>query len=198
VIAGVVLAAGGSTRFGSPKQLAELRGRPLLEHVLDAVRAVPAIDPIFVVLGADAERIRERVDLEDVEIVVAADWREGMSASLRAGVAAARGAEAIVVVLGDQPLITPQVIAAVLDPVDRPRPATRATFDGAPGHPVLIKRSLFGELQTLRGDVGARELLEARGVGSIECGHLASAHDVDTPEDLAAIGGGPTRQQVSG
>jgi CTP:molybdopterin cytidylyltransferase MocA len=198
VIAGVVLAAGGSTRFGSPKQLAELRGRPLLDRVVDTVRAVPAVDPILVVLGAHAERIRAALDLEDVEVVVADGWEEGISASLRAGVAAAGKADAIVVVLGDQPLISPQVIASVVQRLDGAAPAARATFDGAPGHPVLIKRSLFAELGDLRGDSGARELLEAHGVTTVECGHLASGHDVDTPADLKAIGTERTELEVSG
>jgi molybdenum cofactor cytidylyltransferase len=198
LIAGVVLAAGGSTRFGSPKQLADLRGRPLLEHALDAIRAVPAIDPIVVVLGAQADAVRERVDLDGIEVAIATDWREGISASLRAGVGAAADADAIVIVLGDQPMITPQVIAAVLDRVDGPHPAARATFAGAPGHPVLVKRSLFAELAELSGDEGARALLEAHGVETIECGHLASAHDVDTPGDLEAIRGRDGRLEVSG
>jgi molybdenum cofactor cytidylyltransferase len=197
VIAGIVLAAGGSSRFGSPKQLAELRGRPLLEHALDSIRGVPAVDPIVVVLGAEAERIRAAIDLDDLEVVVTADWPEGIAASLRAGVAAASGADAVVIVLGDQPLITPQVIAAVLDRFDTPQPAARATFGGAPGHPVLIKRSLFADVARLRGDAGARDLLEARGVATVECGHLASAHDVDTPRDLHRIGGKIDNVEVS-
>jgi molybdenum cofactor cytidylyltransferase len=190
LIAGVVLAAGGSSRFGSPKQLAKLRGRPLLDHVLDAVRAVPAVDPILVVLGANEERIRAAIELDDVEVVISPSWDEGISASLRAGVAAAAEADAVVIMLGDQPLITPQVIAAVIARVDAPRPAARATFGGSPGHPVLIKRSLFAELEHLRGDAGAKELLETHGFATIECGHLASGCDVDTPADLNSIAGG--------
>jgi molybdenum cofactor cytidylyltransferase len=80
------------------------------------------------------------------------------------------------------------VIAAVVDRFDGGAPAVRATFDGAPSHPVLIKRSLFGELARLRGDSGAKETLETHGVATIECGHLASGYDVDTPGDLTAIG----------
>ena len=198
MIAGVVLAGGGSMRFGSPKQLAELSGRPLIEHALAAIRAVPAIERIVVVLGAESERIRATIDLEGCEVVVAADWSEGISASLRAGVAALPDADAVIVTLADQPLITPQVIAAVLDRAEAPPPAARATFGGAPGHPVLIKRELFAEVMELSGDSGARDLLELRGVATVECGHLASAHDVDTPRDLQRIGGKPTNLEVSG
>ncbi|MGH2985790.1 MAG: nucleotidyltransferase family protein [Solirubrobacterales bacterium] len=189
MIGGVVLAAGEGRRFGGPKQLAELGGRPLVEHALAAMFAVPAIERIVVVLGAQAGRIRDHADLGGVEVVVAGDWSEGISASLRAGVAVLAEAEAVVVLLADQPLITPQVIAAVLDRGDSRAPAARATFGGAPGHPVVIKRELFGDVARLEGDAGARDLLELAGVATVECGHLASAHDVDTREDLQAIGG---------
>lgn len=186
MIAGVVLAAGGSERFGSPKQLAVLHGRPLLTYPIETLRAVPAIDLVVVVLGAHVKRICSSIDLEDVEVVVAPGWREGIAASLRAAVAAADDAKALVIVLGDQPLLTPQVVAAVLDRADGPAPAARATFDGAPGHPVVIKRDLFAELAQLRGDEGARDLLASRDLATIECRHLASALDVDTPADLQA------------
>jgi len=198
MIAGVVLAGGGSTRFGSPKQLAQLDGRPLLEHALGAVRSVPAIERIIVVLGAEAELISDAIDFEGCEVVVAEDWDEGISASLRAGVAALPDADAVVVTLADQPLITPQVIAAVLEHADRRAPAARATFGGAPGHPVLIKRELFADVMQLRGDSGARELLELSGVATIECGNLASADDVDTTQDLQRIGGQATNLEVHG
>ena len=88
VIGGIILAAGGSSRFGGRKQLAELGGRPLVEHAVEALRAVPALDRIVVVLGADAEDVRRGADLSGTEIVVADEWGEGIAASLRAGVAA--------------------------------------------------------------------------------------------------------------
>ena len=88
MIGGVVLAAGGASRFGSPKQLAELDGVPLLQHAIDAMLAVPAIDPVVVVLGAEAQRVREAVDFGEAQIVVCGDWAEGMAASLRCGVEA--------------------------------------------------------------------------------------------------------------
>lgn len=194
MIGGIVLAAGEGRRFGGPKQLAELRGRPLVEYALAAMFAVPAIERIVVVLGAGAGRIRDQADLEGADVVVAEDWSEGISASLRVGVAALADAEAVVVLLADQPLITPQVIAAVVDRSDSRAPAARATFGGTPGHPVVIKRALFSDVARLEGDSGARDLLELAGMVTVECGHLASAHDVDTREDLEAIGGKAPRR----
>jgi molybdenum cofactor cytidylyltransferase len=190
-IAGVVLAAGDGSRFGGPKQVAELRGRTLVEYAIDALAAVPAVERIVLVLGARAELIQTRADLSGVEVVVAPDWEAGMAASLNAGIGAVHDADAVVVTLADQPLITPQVIAAVLDRIDSHAPAARATYAGRPGHPVLIKRELFAEVSALEGDAGARDLLERAGVVRVECGHLASDHDVDTRDDLLAIGGRP-------
>jgi molybdenum cofactor cytidylyltransferase len=118
LIAGVVLAAGGASRFGSPKQLAELDGRPLLQHAVDAILAVPAIEPVVVVLGASAERVREEVSLggaHAARAIVCADWAQGMAASLRCGIDAVGDADWVIVTLGDQPRVTSQVIAAVAD-----------------------------------------------------------------------------------
>jgi molybdenum cofactor cytidylyltransferase len=189
LIGGLVLAAGSGSRFGGPKQIAELRGRPLIEHAIDAVAAVPAIERIVVVLGAEADLVRARADLSGTEVVVAVDWEEGIAASLRAGIEALADADAVLITLADQPLITPQVIAAVLDRIDSSAPAARAIYAGRPGHPVLVKRELFGDLRALEGDSGARDLLELAGVARVECGHLASDHDVDTRAALEAIGG---------
>jgi molybdenum cofactor cytidylyltransferase len=189
VIGGVVLAAGEGRRFGGVKQLAELDGRPLLEHAVEAMLAVPTIERVVVVLGAAAGDVRSRVELGEAETVTCEGWAEGISASLRRGVAELADAEAIAIALGDQPLVTPQVIAAVCDHLDAREPAARATYDGRPGHPVLIKRELYGELAELRGDAGARDLLAAAGVRGIECGHLCRPDDVDTRDDLSAIRG---------
>lgn len=182
MIAGLILAAGEGTRFGSePKLLADLNGRPLLEHAVSAQCRVPAIERVVVVLGAHAERVLERVDFMSAEPVVCPDWAEGQSASLRCGVAVLEGAGKVVVTLGDEPLINPQVIARF---VDEPAPA-RAAYDGRPGHPVSLGPEQLDAIAQLTGDRGARDLLA--GARRIDCGALCSGRDVDTPEDLEAI-----------
>jgi molybdenum cofactor cytidylyltransferase len=182
VIAGLILAAGEGTRFGTePKLLADLNGRPLLEYAIAAHSAIPALERIVVVLGSDSQRILDRVDFFDAEPVVCEEWREGQAASLRRGVQELAGAEKVVVTLGDEPLITPQVIARF---VDEKAPA-RATYDGRPGHPVALGPEQLAAVSALSGDRGANELL--RGARLIECGALCSGRDVDTPEDLDAI-----------
>jgi CTP:molybdopterin cytidylyltransferase MocA len=181
VIGGIVLAAGEGRRFGGPKQLAELHGRPLLAHAVGAMWAVPAIDRIVVVLGARAAEVRAGVDLEGAEVVVAEDWEEGMSASLRAGIDALPGAEAYIVCLGDQPFITPQVIARFVGE----RGTCRASYGGEPGHPVRLEPATARRARALRGADGARELL--RDVRLVECGHLCPPDDIDTREQLEAV-----------
>jgi molybdenum cofactor cytidylyltransferase len=187
VIAAIVLAAGGASRFGSAKQLAELDGVPLLEHAIRAVEAVPSIDRIVVVLGARAEEIRAGVDVGSAEVVVCENWDAGQAASLRRGIAAVAGeADAVVLTLGDMPRVTSQVVARFADLAVEHGSHTRArgVFDGAPGHPVALGSAYFDDLMALEGDVGARDVLKRIGAFPIEVGHLCSGIDVDTPETL--------------
>jgi molybdenum cofactor cytidylyltransferase len=180
--AGLVLAAGGGTRFGSsPKQLAELHQRPLLEWAVRAQCAVPELERVLVVLGAHAGQVRAGVRFGRAETVVCDDWESGQSASLRRGVAALAGAAKVVVTLGDAPLVTPEVIRLFVAQA----PRTRAVYDGRPGHPVVLGQAEIAALTSLDGDHGARGLL--RGGPVIEVGHLCSGRDVDTPEDLEEI-----------
>jgi CTP:molybdopterin cytidylyltransferase MocA len=190
-VAGVLLAAGAGTRFGSVKQLAEFDGRPLLQHAVDAALGVPVLDPVVVVLGAEAAAVSERVELGPAEVVICDDWGEGMAASLRAGVAAAGDPDWVVVTLGDQPLITAQAIAMVVDYAVSAGPrldAVRATYGGEPGHPVALGRRLLRLVPELVGDHGARELLDSAKVRHVEALHLCRPDDVDTPQQLATLG----------
>ena len=192
MIAAVVLAAGSGSRFGaSAKQLAELDGIPLLEHALRAVEAVASIDRIVVVLGARAEQIRAGVGFGAAEVVVCADWADGQAASLRCGVEAVAEADAAVLTLGDMPRITPDVIEAFagLAAVYGRNVRARAVYDGKPGHPVVLGSAYFARIAALRGDIGAREVLKEIGAHPIECSHLCSSADVDTPEALEELRG---------
>jgi molybdenum cofactor cytidylyltransferase len=185
-----VLAAGGASRFGSPKQLAELEGRALLQHAIDAVLDVAAVDPVVVVLGASAERVREAVVLRRARPVVCHDWAEGMAASLRCGIEAVGDADWVIVTLGDQPRVTSEVIAAIADEAaSAPAGVTaiRAMYDGVPGHPVALSRAMLPGVAKLRGDVGARELLGSASVRTFEAGRLCDPVDVDTPEELEGL-----------
>lgn len=189
-VAAIVLAAGDGTRFGSAKQLARLDGLTLLEHVVENALAVPAIEDIVVVLGARAEEITATVDLGPARVVHCPAWADGMSASLRAGVAALpSGTDVALVLLADQPRITPQVIAMVMDSAVAAggADAVRASYGGIPGHPVALGPALLRRVPELRGDAGARDLLRDARVELVEAGHLCDPTDVDTPTDLNAL-----------
>ena len=180
MIGGLVLAAGAGSRFeGSlPKLLAPLNGRPLAEHAIAAACAVPELERVVVVVGADP---LDGVEFGRAERLVCADWSSGQSASLRCGVEALGDAERIVVTLGDEPLVSPAAIALM---AEQP-PGARATYDGRPGHPVVLGPDQIEAIASLSGDRGARELL-AGGL-LVECGDLCSGMDVDTTADLEVI-----------
>jgi molybdenum cofactor cytidylyltransferase len=181
-VAFIVLAAGAGRRFGGPKQIAPLAGRPLLQHVVDA-----APDPLTVVLGAHAQDVRAAVDLDRASVVVCDSWEEGLAASLRAGVAAVGPVDAAVVLLGDMPFVTPQVIVGALDHLTAQWDAVRTLYDGEPGHPVVLGRRVLAAVPALRGDVGARDLLQSFRVREWEAGHLCDPIDIDTREQLEVI-----------
>jgi molybdenum cofactor cytidylyltransferase len=190
VIGGLVLAAGAATRFGGHKQLAELDGRPLLEHALRAMAAAP-VDRVVVVLGSGADEIVAGVDLHGANPLVCPRWEKGQAASLACGLAALATADAVVVTLGDQPRMTTDAIRRVVERRNGAA-AVRATYAGEPGHPVLLERELFDRLRDVSGDLGARNLLMSVQVHDVPCDDLGGGEDVDTPAELDALrAGGP-------
>jgi molybdenum cofactor cytidylyltransferase len=193
--AGLILAAGAGTRFGErTKQLADLRGKPLLQHAVDAMTA--ALERVVVVLGHDADAIRARIDFGGASVVVCDEWAQGQGFSLRAGVAALADADAIAITLGDQPFITPKAITSALLQLEG-YDAVRALYDGVPGHPVVLSRAVMDAVPELAGDAGARELLARFNVRRWEAGQLADATDVDAPEELAGLDDRPSGAAIA-
>jgi molybdenum cofactor cytidylyltransferase len=196
-LSGIVLAAGASTRMGRPKQLLPLAGRPLLQHVIGAALE-SRLDEIVVVLGHAAEEIRAALDLpsgDRVRIVVNAEHAAGQSTSLRAGLrAAASSAAGAAILLGDQPDVGAVLIDRVAEAfLAGDRPAARPVFrsgDGrsVPGHPVFLARSLWAEIETLRGDEGARNLFVGHPERLLEVPIEGEAPaDIDTPADHEGV-----------
>ena len=182
MIAGLILAAGAGTRFGvSSKLLAELDGRPLLGHAIRAQCEVAELDRVVVVLGAHADELLRRVEFDRAEPLICEQWSEGQAASLRCGAAELQRASKVLVTLGDEPLISPHVIARMLTEP----PGARAVYNGRPGHPVVLGRKQLRAIATLTGDHGARAVLS--GGPQIECAELCSGRDVDTVEDLEDV-----------
>jgi CTP:molybdopterin cytidylyltransferase MocA len=187
-VVGLVLAAGEGSRMGMPKALlVDGDGVPWVARAVDVLAAGGA-ERVFVVVGADSDAVREAVP--DAALVVeAADWRDGMGASLRAGlaaVAAAGPADAVVVLLVDTPGVGSAVVRRMAERSHRGALA-RATYSGSPGHPVLIGREHWdGVAASARGDRGARDYLAEHGAVDIECGDIADGTDIDTPNALDA------------
>jgi molybdenum cofactor cytidylyltransferase len=186
LIGGMVLAAGAGTRFGGSKQLAMLDGRPLLEHAIRAMVESP-VERAVVVLGAGADEVMAAIDARGATVIVCERWEEGQSASAACGLAELADCEAAVITLGDQPRMATEairrVIAARGDGVD----AARATYGGAPGHPVLLERHLFDRMRDVTGDHGARNLLMSVHTVEVPCDDLGGGEDVDTPAQLDAL-----------
>jgi Uncharacterized MobA-related protein len=188
VIAGVLLAAGRSTRFGGDKLLAPLHGRPVLFWSAAALAA--AVDALYVVVpSGDAARIAALAGLPAV-LVEHAGRDAGMGSSIGAGVAALPpSAEAVVIALGDQPAIVPAVVARLCE---RWRAGGAAavvpSYRDGRGPPVLFGRASFDALRSLSGDVGARSVLDALGdaVTTVAVAEVAPM-DVDTPDVLRRL-----------
>jgi len=165
MVAAVVLAAGASSRFGSPKQ------QLLLAPVLERVRSTRSIDEVVVVVGA------HEVDT-DARVVQCPDWERGPGASLRCGLAAlSPAAEAAVVVLADGPMLAPEAIERVVAAWrDGAGDIVAASYGGNRGHPIVLDRGLWAQIP----DEGARALEPAL----IPCDDLGEPGDVDVPDDL--------------
>jgi CTP:molybdopterin cytidylyltransferase MocA len=180
-VAAVILAAGESRRFGSPKQLARLGKRTLLEHVLDLARDAD-LDPIITVVPA---WLHDRDPGVSWVVNDQPEW--GMSHSLRLGIAALPyEVAAALILLGDQPTLSAGAIAALLA-ARGDKPIVATSESGRLGAPVLVERSHFGVVEQPRGDIGLREILAAYPelVRPVELGEHAP--DVDTPADLRAL-----------
>jgi CTP:molybdopterin cytidylyltransferase MocA len=186
VIGGLVLAAGAGRRMGEIKQLTALQGRPLLEHALSSM-AASSVDVAVVTLGAHSTQILAGIDLCGAHPVVCGDWVKGQSASLRTGLHVfGSRIDAVVITLGDQPLITAAAIDRLVQARDGRTPL-RASYAGRPGHPVLLERAQFAAAAQLTGDTGARSLMRSWSPRLVACDGLGSSADADTPAELAEL-----------
>ncbi len=192
-VAAVILAAGKGTRMGGAKMTAVLGGKPLVRYPHEAVAASGA-SPVITVVGHDAERVGPALADIETHIVHNPDFARGMATSLKAGIAAVPdSASGALVMLGDMPHVTPQIINRLIAAfVEKPLvKAVVPMVGGQRGNPILIGRSLFEAVMALEGDMGARKLLDSAGDGVVEVmiDDVAVLTDVDTPEALAKLQG---------
>jgi molybdenum cofactor cytidylyltransferase len=187
--AAVILAAGASTRMGTPKQLIELHGRPLIIRAVEAALASNAW-PVVVVLGANAEKIRPLLARLPILISENPAWSEGMASSIRTGVTTiqqfSRSLDAVVFALCDQPAFTTDVIRQLVQTHhDTGRGIVAAHYSGRNGAPALFLREHFHTLSVLTGEEGARNLLNGDPAAIATVNLPGLAVDLDTPADVA-------------
>jgi molybdenum cofactor cytidylyltransferase len=193
VVGLILLAAGASRRMGCIKQLLPFAGTTLLRHACQTALATP-LRPILVVLGADSAACAAEIADLPVEPVLNPQWPEGMSESLRVGLARltelSPAIAGVVVLLPDQPLVRPSEVTALLAAWDPPRrPIAAAAYNGVLGAPAIFARALFPELASLQGQEGARAVIarHARVTAAVEI--PAGAQDMDTPDDYRRLSG---------
>jgi nicotine blue oxidoreductase len=186
-VSAILLAAGGGSRFGGGKLLADFAGRPLVLCALDALAEAP-VDETLVVIGADAGEMRRVCQPYDVRIVENADWERGQSTSVLAGLHALdKEARAAVVLLGDQPLVAAEAVKRLVTAYEEGARVAVATYGGRRRNPVLFSREVWTLLEEeMVGDEGARSVLRWHPelVVEVPCDGVGDPADVDTAEDL--------------
>jgi molybdenum cofactor cytidylyltransferase len=187
-LAAIVLAAGASTRFGSAKQLVRLAGRPLLHTAVERAGEVAGA-AVKVVLGAHAAELTPLLTHSSASVVINRHWREGISSSIRAGVARlSPSCSAVLIMLVDQAAVSGEDLKRLVGAWRRqPEYITAARYGDVTGVPAVFPRWSFVDLQALRGDMGARALLQRNSHRVVRVPMPSAAIDIDTPEDLLAI-----------
>ena len=191
-VSGLVLGAGASSRLGQPKQLLPYQGTTLLEWVIGQARQAQALDEVVVVLGRAADEVRKRVDFGSATVVDNPVFGEGCASSYRAGIGAINSkSDAIMILLGDQPGVSPEIIGRVAELFrEGTDQIVLASYRGRKGHPMLFAKPLFEKLVELHGDKAAWKLVDANPemVGSAEM-DLPFPEDINTREDFERLSG---------
>ena len=185
----IVLAAGASTRFGSPKQLARIAGRTMLRSTIECANRITE-DRTIVVLGANAIDLGTSVGDFTGTLALNGGWSEGIASSLRLGLELVPvTCMAVLVLLADQPAVTSKDLEALVSAWSgQPQCMAAAFYNEVVGAPAILPRRSFSELANLRGDVGARQLLQREANRLLRVPMPNAGIDVDKPEDLLKLG----------
>ena len=189
-ISGLVLGAGASQRFGPPKQLLPYRGTTMLGWVVDQAQRASGLDEVVVVLGRAADEVREQVNFGTTRVVENPVFGEGCSSSYRAGISAINHeSDAIMIILGDLPGVTPEIINRLADAWrDQNAPIALCSYEGRKGHPMIFARSMFVQLVDLHGDKAAWKLVDANESTFKEVQfEIPYPDDINTPEDFQRL-----------
>lgn len=184
----VVLAAGGSSRFGSAKQLVRIGDRPLLSLIAGRTAEVVG-HALIVVLGAAAAELSPLLRHSSGSVVINRNWREGLASSIRAGIARVPAAAAgVMLVLADQACVTAEDLRRLAGVWRRqPQCIVAARYGATVGVPAIFPQYLFRELSELKGDTGARALINRHADRVVTVPMASAAFDLDTPDDLLSL-----------
>ena len=189
-ISGLILGAGASQRFGEPKQLLPFADTTLLGWVFNQTQRATRLDETIVVLGRSADEIRERVNFGDAKVVENLVFAEGCASSYRAGIAELDSqSDAIMIILGDQPGITPEIINSLAEEWRGDEaPIALCSYRGRKGHPMIFAQSMFDQLKDLHGDKAAWKLVDANSTAVQEVHlDLPSPDNINTVEDFERL-----------
>ncbi|MGC3981319.1 MAG: nucleotidyltransferase family protein [Steroidobacteraceae bacterium] len=182
----VILAAGASTRLGQPKQLVPIAGRPALQHVVSNAIAVAGA-AVTVVLGSQAAEITRLLQHSSASVSINRHWEEGMASSIRHGLSSVGGSDAVLLLLGDQVAVSAADLRRLIAAWNGQDSIIAASvYSGQLGVPAIFPRFAFSELMQLRGDQGAKAILNHYSSRLTHVPMPNAAYDLDTLEDVAA------------
>jgi molybdenum cofactor cytidylyltransferase len=187
----IILAAGSSSRMGRPKQLLPYNGKSLLEHTVDTANDADA-NPVIVVLGANAALLEKEIDEKKVHIVENNEWKEGMASSVRCGLSTllhiAPSSDAAIIMVCDQPFVSSSLLNELIAAQKNTgKPIVASQYENAVGPPTLFYKTIFPRLLELKGDAGARKIIEQR---TSDVATVLFTHgnvDIDTEADYDAL-----------
>ena len=187
----VILAAGASTRLGKPKQLLQYHGKTLLDHsVNEAINA--KADAVVVILGKNADLLQNKIDNQKVNVVINKDWEEGMAASVRLGLATLLKIkpyiDAVIFMVCDQPHISSLVLNELITTQQKTtKQIVTCNYGGSIGPPALFHKKYFRELAKVKGDIGARNIIQQNMNDVATILFPEGKIDIDTQEDYDAL-----------
>lgn len=182
-IAAVILAAGGSSRFGKTKQILPWGSANVINASIRAA-LLAEFDPIVVVLGADAERIRSTIEISAIQVVINEDWRTGQSSSLRAGIESLPAdIDGAIFLLADQPQINVHLLDEIVKYANLGNEVVAPLIDGRRANPVYFSQANFDALKQVSGDQGGRGLMRDMNVKYVEWLDEMQGRDIDLPDD---------------
>ena len=161
----ILLAAGASARLGTPKQLLQYKGKTLLQHALE-IGIATEMHPIIIILGANSELVRQSVEHKNIHPVFNKEWSEGMASSIRCGMeelhTIAPAVEGVIIMVGDQPFVTAKLLTDLVDKHQLTgKPIIASRYNNNLGTPALFDKTIFTLLRLLKGDSGAKKMMQA-------------------------------------